>query len=280
MFKYLFLILLFGSSLVYGNYQIKIGVYANKAKLKQNLSRIKPSYRKQIVKTRKRNKTYLNSVVYVSKKRAKKALRVYKRVFRDAFIAKTRAKRTSKLSRAEKAKKIKKEKLEKRLKKEAKAKIKAKRQKQKALKKDLSKKDAVKKKPLIEPKESVEWRKPIKIIVPPVTFDAKALLENKTVYLCYDKRKTFMKKRLMQMEFTPEVMLYKTLLNEEKPLKVPYHFDGENVVLKLSGFEFTHKIIDNNITFLHLKSFKEGVEGTTLRYYFDKKAALEYVQTP
>lgn len=293
MFKRLFLLILLGSTLLLANYQIKIGIYSNGTNLRKNLSKIKSSYRKDIVLTKKRNRTYLNSVVYKDKKRAKRALRIYRRVFRDAFIAKTKARRTSKLTKSEKRKQKEKTKAKVKAQKLKKKKLQAKKQKlqkqkQKERRAKIKKREATK----LEEKKSLKTvvKKSKTLLLPSKVspkklkevkrvFNAQVLLDNKIIYLCYDKKKTFMKKRLMEMHFMSEFIDYHSLLNENKPLKVPYHFDGESVVLKMAGFEFTHTIYENNKTFLHLRSFKEGKSGTTLRYYFDKNAALEFVQS-
>ena len=107
--------------------------------------------------------------------------------------------------------------------------------------------------------------------------NAEELLENKTVYLCYENGNTASQKRIIQMDFTGEDMEYLPLKSTYKPLKIEYTFKGDTVVLVISGIEFAYKIDKKEDNYLAVKSFTNGKKSPyTLRYYFDKSEALEF----
>ena len=109
--------------------------------------------------------------------------------------------------------------------------------------------------------------------------NAEELLENKTVYLCYENGSTSSQKRIIQMGFEGEYMEYLPLKSTYKPLKIPYSFKGDSVVLQMSGIEFVYQIYKQEEKFLVVKSFTNGKESShTLRYYFDKEDALEFLK--
>ena len=110
--------------------------------------------------------------------------------------------------------------------------------------------------------------------------NAEELLENKTVYLCYENGSTSAQKRIIQMDFEEEYMEYLPLKSTYDPLKISYTFKDDTVVLPISGLEFVHKIYKKEESFLRVKSFTEGKESSyTLRYYFKKEDALEFLKT-
>lgn len=109
---------------------------------------------------------------------------------------------------------------------------------------------------------------------------AEELLANKTVYLCYENASTSAQKRIVQMDFEEEYMEYLPLKSTYDPLKISYTFKDDTVVLPMSGIEFVHKIYKNEDNFLQVKSFTDGKESSyTLRYYFKKEDALEFLKT-
>ena len=109
--------------------------------------------------------------------------------------------------------------------------------------------------------------------------NAEELLESKTVYLCYENGSTSSQKRIIQMDFEGEYMEYLPLRSTYKPLKIDYTFKDDTIVLPMSGIEFVHKIYKKEEKFLVLKSFTNGKESSsTLRYYFDKEDALEFLK--
>jgi hypothetical protein len=108
--------------------------------------------------------------------------------------------------------------------------------------------------------------------------NAEELLENKTVYLCYENGSTYSQKRIIQMDFEGEYVEYLPLKSTYKPLKIDYTFKDDTVVLVISGIEFAYKIYKKEDKYLAVKSFTNGKKSPyTLRYYFDKSAALEFL---
>ena len=82
------------------------------------------------------------------------------------------------------------------------------------------------------------------------------------------------------MGFAGEYMEYLPLKSTYKPLKIPYSFKGDSVVLQMSGIEFVYQIYKQEENFLLVKSFTNGKESShTLRYYFEKEDALEFLKT-
>lgn len=109
---------------------------------------------------------------------------------------------------------------------------------------------------------------------------AEELLANKTVYLCYENGSTSSQKRIIQMDFEEEHMEYLPLKSTYDPLKISYTFKDDTVVLPISGLEFVHQIYKKEKNFLYVKSFTDGKESSyTLRYYFKKEDALEFLKT-
>ena len=110
--------------------------------------------------------------------------------------------------------------------------------------------------------------------------NAKELRENKTVYLCYENGSSSSQKRIIQMDFKGEYMEYLPLKSTYAPLEIAYTFKDDTVVLPMSGVEFVYKICKKEEKFLVLKSFTNGKESShTLRYYFDKEDAVEFLKT-
>lgn len=110
--------------------------------------------------------------------------------------------------------------------------------------------------------------------------NAEELLENKTVYLCYENGSTSSQKRIIQMGFEGGYMEYLPLKSTYKPLKIPYIFKGDRVVFKMSGIEFVYQIYKQEKNFLFVKSFTNGKESShALRYFYEKEDAVEFLKT-
>lgn len=221
---FLLLALLFSASNLFGAYKVKIAVYKNHANLMGIISKISVAeYRKNIIIEKKNHLYYVTSTLYESKSEAMKALKVYKKVFSDAFIDKAEQKKI-----APAATEV-----------------------------------------LAQTPERTE-KKQIN------AFDAKRLLENKTVYLCNENVSKNAKKQIAKMDFKNEYVVYSKLGKDMPPIKIPYTFDKDCVILPRSGIEFKYKIYQEGEHFLSAKSFINDNEGNHFRYYFDKEAALSF----
>jgi hypothetical protein len=118
-----------------------------------------------------------------------------------------------------------------------------------------------------------------KIKVPKKTehINAKTLLENKTIYLCYEKGPKHLKDRVVQMVFSKEHVIYNPLKKMATPVEMPYEFKDNTLTLHLSEMKITHHIYKKASNFLYAQSMIDGLVVNKLRYYFDEKSALEYV---
>ena len=82
-----FLTLFLAASNLFGAYEVKIAMYKNHHFLMAMIAKVKePEYKKNIVIQKKDQSYYVTSPVYETKGEARKALRAYKKVFKDAFI--------------------------------------------------------------------------------------------------------------------------------------------------------------------------------------------------
>ena len=212
------------------------------------IAKIKSSeYRKNIVIEKKDTFYYVTSVQYESESEAQKALHAYKKVFNDAFIEQEEGNVTVPLPVEEVSRK--KEMLE-----------------EEASKNETN--ETVEKEEL--PQEAIE-----NVALP--IFNAKTLLENKTVYVCYEDGVQSAAKQIIRLDFKKEYVGYSKLINDIPPIDIPYIFDRDSVILTLSGINFTYQIYAQNKDFLSVKNLIAGKEGDTLRYYFDKALALAFV---
>jgi len=225
MHKFLLLLaIFFYASTLFAGQEVKIGVYKNTKKLHANIAKIKSSkYRKHIVVKRKNNLNYVYAVIG-NNVEAKRALHMYKRVFKDAFIAK----------------------------------------KQGRVKKTVKK---------VSPSLLKNARVKEKL----ANLNAKALLENKTIYMCYEKGPKHLKERVVKMVFEKEHVIYDPLKNMSTPVNMPYEFKKNKLTLELSGMKITHKISKKTENYLYAQSVVNGLIVNKLRYYFDKNTALEFV---
>jgi len=128
--------------------------------------------------------------------------------------------------------------------------------------------------------KQVETKKVIKKIKIPKkiqTINAKELLMDKTIYACYEKSDDI-NKRVVKIHFEKEHIVYTSLLNKNKPLNIKYIFNKENIILSLSGLEVRHKVYKKDENTLYLISFIEGKKISKLRYFFEKKDAMNFLK--
>jgi len=108
--------------------------------------------------------------------------------------------------------------------------------------------------------------------------NAKKLLANKTIYLCYEKGPKHLKDRVIQMIFEKEYVIYNPLKKMSSSVNMPYEFKDNNLILHLSDIKITHNVYKKAPNFLYAKSMIDGLVVNKLRYYFDESAALEFVK--
>ena len=106
----------------------------------------------------------------------------------------------------------------------------------------------------------------------------QALLENRTMYLCYEKGPKHLKDRVVQMVFEKEYVIYNPLKKMSSPVNMPYEFKDNNLTLHLSDMKITHNVYKQAPNFLYAQSMIDGLVVNKLRYYFDESAALEFVK--
>lgn len=110
------------------------------------------------------------------------------------------------------------------------------------------------------------------------SFDAKNLLENRTVYLCNKDGSKSAKKQVVKLEFKKEYVIYSKLKRDVPPIQIPYTFDQDCVIVPMSGINFKYKIYQEGHDFLSAQSFMNDKEGHHFRYYFDEDLALEFAR--
>lgn len=97
---FLLLVLIFSTSMLFADFDIKLGVFKNVKNLRANIAKVKPyTFRKQIIVKKRKGFYYTYAIVEGSRSQAKKALKAYQNIFQDAFIAgqvKPRKKRVKK----------------------------------------------------------------------------------------------------------------------------------------------------------------------------------------
>lgn len=230
-FVVFFIITFMFTIILFGAYDLKIGVYKNGINLQKTIAKIENrEYRKNII-VDKKEELYYAHAIFIDKKKAENALGVYTKVFKDAFIAKEEIQLETK--------KIKKE----------------------------------------EKKNTQPKSKQIKIEKPlesSITIDTKTLLQNKTVYLCYDKFPTYFKNRVVKMIFSKEYIEYMPLDNSTQ-LDIEYIFKDDKVILNLPDMNITHTINAITKEYLSASNSEKGKIVYTLRYYFDEQNALDFV---
>jgi len=242
------LALLFSAQNLFGAYEVKIAVYKDHANLMTYISKIsEESYRKNIRIEEKNNLHYATSTLYENETEVNKALSAYKKVFPDAFIVEVEKKMIVPVPT------------------EAVAKT------------------------LVQTEEIMQTSMPTEVEVQtpePMekeqvpTFDAKMLLENKTVYICNERVSVGSKNEVVKMDFKKDYVIYSKLKRDVPPIQIPYTFDKDCVILPMSGIDFKYQIYQEGQDFLSAQSFIEDKKGHHLRYYFDEDLALEFAKRP
>ncbi len=226
--------------MLFGAYDVKLGVYKHAKNVRTNIAKIKyTKYRKKIIVEKKGRFHYVHAVI-ASNKEAREALHVYKRVFKDAFISKKPVilkKKVKKVKAVSNAKKV-------------------------------TNVKKVSPPPVKEEKEPEEIKPPC---------DVKELLTDKTVYVCYEKKSSDAKRRVVEMRFGRVYVEYMPIHSKDQPLKIFYSFQKDTVLLPISGLKVMHQVYQKEANFLYVKSFINGKEAHALRYYFDENAALAFV---
>ncbi len=86
------ILLLSGLLLASPNYTVRVAVFKYSKNLERGLSKLPPALRDTIQTYKKRNRTFVHTIPTKDKKVLKKLLPAYRKVFRDAYISKTRLK--------------------------------------------------------------------------------------------------------------------------------------------------------------------------------------------
>ena len=214
--------------MLFGAYDVKIGLYKSVKKLRVKIPKIKKAkYRNKIVMTKTKD-FYRVHAVFATKKEAKKALAVYKKVFKDAFIAKKQVR----LVRPKHRQKV---------------------------------------KPKPKPIDTHQIKVQINIL------NAKTLLENKTVYLCYENGPKHLSDRVVKMVFHKAYMIYHPLKQTSTPVQWAYSFDKNRLILTLLDMQIVHETYKVHTDFISVQSKIDGKTFHKLRYYFDEAKALAFV---
>ena len=95
--------------------------------------------------------------------------------------------------------------------------------------------------------------------------------------MCYDKSPKHLKKRVVKMVFSEKMVNYIPLDNNNTKLEIDYVFEDAKVTLNLQDINITHQINAVKPKFLKVNNIMTGTVTYTLRYYFEKKDALEFV---
>ncbi|CAA6812038.1 MAG: Unknown protein [uncultured Sulfurovum sp.] len=245
----LFITLLFYSTTLFGDdsaYNVKVGVFKNSQKLRQNIAKIKPSkYKKYLVIEKKNNLNYVYAPIK-SNIEAKKALDAYKQIFKDAYITKR------KIVVKEK-KDINKKILEKKQKNHTNTKV--------------------KKLPKINPNVQKKYKVKRKHI------DLSGVLENNTFYLCLDETSAISKNRIAKMSFDEESVSYFSNEYASTPLSMEYHVYKDMVKMKVNSLDIVH--IFNSLKeekYYLVQSFIGKKKSDVLRYYLHKEDAYNYMK--
>lgn len=242
MLKFLLVGFLLSFTMLFGAYDVKLGLYKSVKKVRVEMTKLKRSKYKNRIVISKLKRFYRVHAIYRTKKEAKKALAVYRTVFKDAFIAKQQVR----LVRPKSKHKVKR-----------KAKVKAK------------PKVKVKSQPKVIEKDTLK----VKINI----LNAKTLLENKTVYLCYDNGPNHLSDRIVKMVFSKDYVIYNPLKKTSTPVQLAYTFDGNRLILELLGMQMVHEIYKDTSDFIYVQSKVNGKNIHKLRYYFDEQKALDFV---
>ena len=251
--KKLFLVfsLLCYSSALFAAFDIKLGVFQDIKNLHKNIAKIKPyTFRKQIIVNNKKGFYYTHAIIAGSRSQVNKALKAYQTIFTDAFIA-GETKEHPKVGTKKKIKKT--------------------------TRKNLRKKKIKKAKKI----KSIVKLMPVSIVSKVAvaeTLDAKTLLANKTVYLCYEDGPVHLKGRVVQLIFNEINSVTYVPLDKSQTLEIDYSIENNRIVLHLSDITMIHKVIEKKDTYLRVESYVGSKKMYVLRYYFNLEDALKFLK--
>jgi hypothetical protein len=230
--KFFVLCILF-SSMLFGAYDIKIGVFQNGKNLRANIAKVKPStFRKQIIVQKKNNLYYAHAVIFGTGINAANALKAYRKVFKDAFISgKVREVKTK--------------------------------PKVKIIPKNISVKKEQKLLPVPKVKKEL--------------LDAKTLLLDKNVYVCYVNGPGHLDDRVVQMVFNEKSMVYSPL-DKKVSLNIKYKIKKDKVFLNVMDTEIIHKLVDHKEGYITVESYIGMKKMHDLRYFFNQEDAFQYLK--
>ena len=88
MMRILLIFAILGIHLLFGAYDIKLGVFANVKNLRANIAKVRPvMFRHKIIVQKKNNLYYTHAIISGTDVQAAKALKSYSTIFPDAFIS-------------------------------------------------------------------------------------------------------------------------------------------------------------------------------------------------
>ncbi|MEA1880052.1 MAG: hypothetical protein U9N11_05370 [Campylobacterota bacterium] len=249
----LFFTLFFYSTILFADYKahnVKIGVFKNSQKLRQNIAKIKPSkYKKYLVIQKKNNLNYVYAPIR-SNVEAKKALDAYKKIFKDAYITKRKIVVSEKKS------------------------FKKKHIKKKQVVKKKAEKRIVKKLPSINKAVQEKYKKVKK---KPIVLTE--LLENNTFYICIDEISSASKERIVKMSFGEDTVSYFANKDAKTPLLIQYGVYKDMVKMKINTLDIVH--IFNRLKeekYYPVQSFIGKKKSDVLRYYLHEEDAYNYMK--
>ena len=239
--RILLIFTIFGIHILFGAYDIKLGVFANVKNLRANITKVRPVvFRHKIIVQKKNKLYYTHAIISGSGVQAAKALKSYKRIFPDAFIS---------------------------------GEVKEHHPKRKVVKK----RRAVKKVKETDKTESSPTLNAVKTPEKKALLDARSLLQGKTVYLCYTDGPSQVGKRIVAMTFNDKTITY-TPLEKKSTVEIPYTIEKNKVLLHVADTQMIHKVIGNSKTYLDIESYIGTKKMHHLRYYFIVKDAIEYLK--
>lgn len=210
-------------TLLFGAYDIHLGVYKSKQKLHEEIVKIQDMKYRKHIDIFKFKHLYRAHAVYNDKQSAIKALVRYKKVFSDAYIDK------------------------KHVKEQKKSKI-------------------------------LTYAKKGYVRVHMQILEAKTLLKNKTVYVCNVQGPKHLKERISKMVFSESFVMYHPLKQTSTPVKWSCTFIDNHIDFTLLGMKMKHTLYKRTEDYIAIESQVEGKDTHKMRYYFDKKKALSFVQ--
>ena len=241
MMRILLIFAIFGIHMLFGAYDIKLGVFANVKNLRANIVKVRPVvFRHKIIVQKKNKLYYTHAIIPGSGVQAAKALKSYKRIFPDAFIS---------------------------------GEVKEHHRKRKVVKK----RRAVKKVKETDKTENYPILKATEISPKEKLLAIDSLLEGKTIYLCYADGPSHLDNRIVAMTFNGKTITY-TPLEKKSTVEIPYTIEKNKVLLDVADTQMIHKVIENRKTYLDVESYIGTKKMHHLRYYFIVKDAIAYLK--